>query len=159
MCYTDTQTTWQSGATADRPVSDFKYAFKPEWNKTYASMPTINRSGEEALRTGYSRFRYKGTANPLTGANSGNSTAQFFELSESNQDIVIDDGKMKGVEIENTAIYVELTFTVGTFPSDVSEQAIDAYNKHQDVTGASGNLVPATTTVTVSRLIDIELAE
>ena len=159
VCYTDTQTTWQSGATADRPISDFKYAFKPEWNKTYASMPTINRSGEEALRTGYSRFRYKGTANPLTGANSGNSTAQFFELSESNQDIVIDDGKMKGVEIENTAIYVELTFTVGTFPSDVSEQAIDAYNKHQDVTGASGNLVPATTTVTVSRLIDIELAE
>ena len=24
VCYTDTQTTWQSGATADRPVSDFK---------------------------------------------------------------------------------------------------------------------------------------
>lgn len=159
VCYTDTQTTWQSGATSDRPVSDFKFAFKPDWDVTYASMPTINRNGEEALRTGYSRFRYEGVADPLTGSNSGNSTSQFFELSESNQDIVIDSGKMAGVEIENTAVYVELTLTVGTFPPDITDEAFEAYNNHEDYIASDGDVIKTATTVTISRLIDIELAE
>lgn len=154
QCFTDTYVSWQGESTSSRPVFGYKYAFNANPLTTYASASTVSRPGEEALKTGYTVFRYVGSAG-LDGNHGGNSTSEYHALTESNQTITLDSGVMAGTEITNTSIYVELTFTVGTFAADIAPDTIEEYNNHQDMHTYDGQVLPSTVTVTVGRLVDI----
>lgn len=164
--YIDNKSTWQGKANDTKPpkmntstgsdVLGYKFAFNAkDYNNTeYTSAAKIDRAnGEKALKTGYTVYSYKGDCD-LGNNKGGTATFKYVDMAPGNQTITIDGGKMDGANIENTAIYLEITFYVGTFPTDITPEALEAYNNHEDY-----NELPAVHKCTVARLIDIELAD
>lgn len=126
ILFTDTGITYQG------PYSDELYGF--DYLYVNSSTADLITEGEKADATGYSVYRY------LDNGDTYSTQYKYTEFpSLINNKIVIEDGTMAGVEIENTSLYIELTFKVKTFPGSLDSVAPEKE-------------------VTVSRLIDIEIA-
>ena len=145
--YTNTQTTYQ-GKYKESKVP-FKYFFsegnnfdlsEQDWATSNADRITDD---EKAPIVGYYLYSYK-SGNSEYGYTVGSTGGYHTEDDSTVSDITIQGGKMDGTKIENTALYVEITFTVETFPSFVTLSELDTTGKQ---------------TVTIARLIDIELNE
>lgn len=165
VCYTNTHTTYQGNYDSGRVPYKYFYATKEKkFNiNTLHGDNALKISGtERAPIVGYGVFSYK---NKYSGKynkdydttaviyNTTNDTSYKYtdvlkNKSSGVYSIPLDSSKMPGAEIENTSLYVELTFTVTTFPR--------MQNESPDATDL--NTIPGEEkTVTVARLIDIEL--
>jgi len=141
--YTNTGTTFQGKYSNER--IPFKYYFAQGGNFNIQSTTNADKinNDEKAPIVGYSVYSYKSANSPYSYTSGTTMKYNPDKITESNP-IKIADGKMAGTVIENTAVYVELTFTVETFPGFAGLMDIKDAGKQQ---------------VTVSRLIDIELNE
>ena len=124
ILFTDTGVSYQGVFNDDNTEFDYLYV-----DSLHAD-PVSN--GDKAGATGYSVYSYNNTGNMYS------TTYKYNEID--NDKIIINEGNMSGVELDNTSLYIELTFKVKTFP------------------GALGASAPEKE-VTISRLIDIEIAE
>lgn len=126
IMFTDTGISYQGGF--NRSAYDFDYLYID------SSHADILNDGDKAGITGYSTYSYTDNGSMY------NTSYKYKELNTlNNEKIIIEDGDMAGAEIENTSLYVELTFKVKTFPGSLGEKAPEKE-------------------VTISRLIDIEIA-
>ena len=141
--YTNTGTTFQGKYSNER--IPFKYYFAQGGNFDIQSTTNADKinNNEKAPIVGYSVYSYKSANSPYSYTSGTTMKYNPGKITESNP-IKISGGKMDGTVIENTAVYVELTFTVKTFPGFAGLMDIKDAGKQQ---------------VTVSRLIDIELNE
>lgn len=126
IMFTDTGISYQGEYSSDIYGYDYLYV-----NSSSADL--INE-GDRAEATGYSVYRY---------LDDGDTYSTYYKYTSFpslvNNKITIEEGTMAGAEIENTSLYIELTFKVKTFPGSL-------------------NSVAPEREVTVSRLIDIEIA-
>lgn len=141
IMYTNTETTYLGQYNPDKV--GFKYFFSSgndfnpiHWNSTTSTARAITNK-ELAPIVRWTKYSFTpstgGTITPHNCTSDG---------SASTYEIKIEGGKLDGVKIKNTAVYVELTFKVKTFPI---------------MTGIGLNSTEgASQTVTVARLIDIE---
>ena len=143
ICYTNTQTTYQ-GKYKESKVP-FKYFFSEGNNFDITATDNADKvtADKKAPIVGYSVYSYK-SANSDYSYTPGSTMGYKDHIASTVSDITIQGGKMDGTKIENTALYVEITFTVETFPSFVTLSELDTTGKQ---------------TVTIARLIDIELNE
>lgn len=172
VCYTDTQTTYQgkfnqkdNGTYVERVPFNYFYvdsngvspgALSTNHGGLYGNSVKECAEGEKAPIEYYSVYSYK----------NGNTTFSDEQFTGGAVPLkpTIQGGKMDGTEIENTSIYVELTFTIKTFPTPDTFQEDKDYTgtdipnpSDADVSGWRMNTKENTKTVTVARLIDIEL--
>lgn len=154
VCYTNTKTSYQG--EYDSSKIPFNYFFCNAGSNNFNITSTSNarkiNSKERAPIVGYSVYSYRN--NYMSDVNNGQARQYVYspgttlsynstviEGTDTNK-IKITDGAMAGAEIENTSMYVELTFTVRTFPKMTTGIQMEE---------------GVTQTVTVARLIDIEL--
>lgn len=147
FCYTDTRTTFLGEYDPNR-VS-YKHYFSQnnnfeasEWDYSTSSAKEVT-VGEKAPIIGYSTFTYDPLNGSLFNAGGNGYKHHVIKPGSTIDPIKIPSGKMAGTEIENTSIYVELTFKVKTFPV---------------MTGLGLNTnMGNSQEVTVARLIDIDI--
>lgn len=168
VCYINTHTTYQGNYDSNRVPYKYFYAkgnnFIPTdgvyGNDARPIKTNIDGTGkgEKAPIVGYSVFSYKNgykgkyNASYDTTAVMYDSTPsikiEYKDIPNGTDSIPLNSSKMSGAEIENTSLYIELTFTVTTFPKMANEDP-----KAKDL-----NTIPGEEkTVTVARLIDIDL--
>lgn len=179
ICYTNTTTTYQGDWSSKRVGFDTFYCNK-NGNATVTSLKAsealkINNitklsdgssSSPRAPIYGWTCYSYKhknSQYNYTTGTtykdgckgSTGSSTigaqkAAKVETDNNKDYIKIDGGKMDGMEIMNTSVYVELTFTVNSlFPKKWYDMATSGMN--------ASDRPSFYNRVTTARLIDIEL--
>lgn len=159
ICYTDSKTTFQGEYNPDKiPFNRFyckesNNDYNVIANETLVDAKVVN-IGDKAPIVGYSIYSYKNRFNKdlVVGDSvefeyipsaTFDYTHKVIKDTDTVNKITIKDGKMAGTQIENTSIYAELTFTVKTFPT-MGEKFEFQWDKSEQ-------------TVTVARLIDIEL--
>ena len=172
VCYTDTQTTYQgkfnqkdNGTYVERVPFNFLYVdsngvspgvTESNFKGIYGNNVTQCVEGEKSPIEYWSVYSYK----------EGTGTTFEDRVYNGGEPLkpTVQGGKMNGAEIENTSIYVELTFTIKTFPTPDTFQEDKDYTgtditnpSDADVSGWRMNTMENTKTVTVARLIDIEL--
>lgn len=142
-CYIDTQTSYQGEYDSSRVPYKYLYCDGSNfYNVPYTTNAKLLTTGDKAPIVGYATYSYRSAASPY-GYVPG-TTYEYKDTTETGviNSITISGGKMAGVKIENTSVYVELTFRIKTFPQ---------------MTGVGLNTQLLDKEVTVARLIDIEL--
>lgn len=152
VCYTDTQVTYQgeyedaTGGYGDKDTSMFHYFFADSSGKIPREQDALTNamSVEDGKTTEgkapidyWSVYCYDGTTTHFKGHDVNSADFIQPEIGTVGATSI-----MKGTPVENSAIYVELTFTIKTFPT---------------MTGVGFNTLENTRKVQVVRLIDIEL--
>lgn len=152
VCYTDTQTTYQgkfnqkdNGTYVERVPFNFLYV------DSNGVSPGVTESNFKGIYGNNVKQCVEGEKSPIEywsvySYKEGSGTTFEDRVYNGGEPLkpTVQGGKMNGAEIENTSIYVELTFTIKTFPT---------------MTGIGMNTQEAANVkeVTVARLIDIEL--
>lgn len=174
ICYTNTKTTYQGGHNNNRVRYNNFYA-TTSGNANINTLQdalrvdsltglniytggTVTGTEQRAPISGYTVYSYKssnsqyGYAQGTTYTGNGKQNINGVKLNNNDDTIKISGGKMNNTEIQNTSIYVEITFTVsGLFPKSWYDWATAG------MSAADKAKMPFENTVTTARLIDIEL--
>lgn len=145
VCYTDAQVTYQGPYNKIDHTDDadkenrarYSYFFDDPGERVTLTNPTRCTIGKEAPISYWTRYSFN---------NNGDSQSVTFNSSDSGvKPTISSDTRFDGHEIDNSAVYVELTFTIRVFPKLIG----DSISMYEDDSTCKR--------VKVARLIDIEL--